>query len=198
MSQTPDTPKRKKQKKRTKNKSKINPKLLNPQPQYAKVKIKIKKDILPGEILSKVDLRKKKLNKKIPFTKVELTRPIVQVSSTRKANAAKLIQEKFRKLKHDLKKASKVSRSRRKNKLRCKDKFDAMKNFLDTQENSTNAVYKNHRNTPHYVEKAKKYKNTIPVRKYMACMGDSPFTPTLDDISYFRDPDSISSSRSRS
>jgi hypothetical protein len=137
--------------------------------------------------------------KKIPNIIVQLGTPVVQGSSTRKSNAAKLIQEKFRqKLEHNLKKASNVSESRRKNKLRCKEKFYAMKKFIDEKEKNVHNIKLIHKNTPHYVEKAKKYKDTIPVKKYMACMGDSPFTPTFDDKSYFSELKSRSGSRSLS
>lgn len=145
------------------------------------VKVRVFKDILP-----RINFTRKKLNN-IPNINVELGTPRVQGSSTIKSNAARLIQQKFKeKLEHDLKKASNVSANRRKNKIMCREKFYKMRKFLDTQENSTNALHKYHKNTPHYVEKAKKYKDQIPIKKYMACMGDSPFTPTSNDESYFR------------
>ena len=117
---------------------------------------------------------------------------------TEKSKAAKFIQEKFRKkLEHDLKKASNIS-TRKKNKKRCKNKFDAMKKFIDKQEkvNNKDNTRLIHKNSEYYTKMANKYKHGIPVKKYMACMGDSPFTPTSNDISYFSEIESRSGSRS--
>jgi hypothetical protein len=126
-----------------------------------------------------------------------VNKPVIS-RKTEKSKAAKLIQEKFRKkLEHDLKKASNVS-TRKKNKKRCKNKFDAMKKFIDEQEkvNNKDNTRLIHKNSEYYTKMANKYKHGIPVKKYMACMGDSPFTPTSNDISYFSEIESRSGSRS--